>query len=690
MNIINISVKPPKSLSDTVTKEVDRAKDILKNKNLRKSDKALEKISKDIKKKYELWKKQTKLMRSRLVRYNNMLENVVEQVDFPFEGASNITLGYVSGIARTFKSVFNRAVYQDPDIFSAITKRPEIDKEALAKLEQSNNYYFNTETNGLDILKEGTTPCFRDGTLIISGYWKQKIEKVFDSKIYKQASDFVSDYPSPQDAGISEEEYNNILDSFIVDQETEVHSSYLYDTVVYNNPYWEIIPLARFIHYPTYATSIEDMQIYGSEYFLSKEEIKEKIKWKEFYPDQGNRLLEAIPSQKKDTWSATKNFIEGITRQDSDKNDTPFKLIDCVYKADLDDDGILEKYFVTFSPDHKIILSFRTYDLRNNIDFCVDFRFVGREDRFLGVSLVGENEDKFNLMDTLHQHRNNIRTLVTSPILLADKNKKDELDLFTSESIIRPGTTFWVSDIDHSIKQLALQNLDQPGNSLDEENLIVRYIELSIGPTQALSGRDNPSDPRSPMGKTVALMQQANQRIDDYIDEFRKSIPKLAKLQNALLAQYSDDIIKYSIEQDGRVEFKEIDKSFFTTPGIIWRAKRRSLTLSPEFAMQRLGGLLQIYMQLFPFLQKQDPIAIEIWDRMVVASGEPDKEKLILKLQQMMAQQMQQAQQAQQAQQQGIPGIQGQPQQGSNPPGAEEKVNQIINMLKSRGGSQTR
>jgi hypothetical protein len=108
----------------------------------------------------------------------------------------------------------------------------------------------------------------------------------------------------------------------------------------------------------------------------------------------------------------------------------------------------------------------------------------------------------------------------------------------------------------------------------------------------------------------------------------------LAKLHCALLAQFGPEQVKYNIEQDGELTVKELDKSILFKNDIIWQAKRRSVTLSPEFALQRLGGLIQVYAQLLPLLTQQDTKAIELWNRMVIASAEPQKEKLMIQIQQ--------------------------------------------------------
>lgn len=627
--VINLNTNPPPNLSDTMQKEIERIKDIKKDRNIRKSSEKMQEISNCIWKEYDLWKRQTEPNRKNLTKLNEILEGVVEETNFPFEGASNITLGYAAGMCRTFKSTFNKTAYQDQDIFTAVSKSKEIGED-LDSINESVNYSFHSESNGLDVLRQGTIPCLRDGTLILSGYWDRQIEKCNDSKTYKTFAEFNADFPTAQSTGISEKEYSDVADAFIMDDGSEVICNYQFDNILYDGPAYEIVPLARFIYYPVMSLRIRDMKMYGREYYITKDKLKEGAVRKDFYKEAVDELLLKTPTNEKDHWSASKNFIEKLVNRLEDK-DKPFKVADVVWKADLDGDGIREKYLVTFSTEHKgVILSFRNYHIRNNIDFCVDFRLAAREDRFLGISLINEGMDKFNLLDAIHRNRNNVRMLTTSPIMLIDKRYKDDLDFYRAESIIKPGVVFYVDDVEKSMKQMPIQDLSRNNDSMDEEQQIVRYLEFCLGPTQAMSGKETQTDPRAPMGKTIALLQQANSRIDDYLDEFRRSIPELARLHCALLAQYGPDKIKYNIEQDGKLTVKEIDKMLFINSDIIWRSKRRSVTLSPEFGMQRLSGLMQVYAQLLPLLQAGDEKAIEIWNRMVVASGEPNKEVLMI------------------------------------------------------------
>lgn len=624
-----VSLNPPKDIAEKVQKEVDRAEFFLKSRKLRLSEEKKADIERELNQKYESWKKQTNGLRKRLTELNDLLEGVVQETNFPFEGASNITIHYAAATGRTFRAVVNKTMFQDPNVFLVRQFRGINDGDSQ-KLETFANYTFNTESNGLSVLKSGTVPLYRDGTMIFSGHWERRIERGNDVRTYDNAEKFMVDYPSAEDAGVSEEQYGLILDKFLVNEEMELRVDFSYDFIQYEGPEYEIIPFPKFVFFPSYSPSLSRMEGYGKYYYLSDNEIKQRGKRNHYYKDSVDRLMSSDEIGLKDYWTTSRNYIEGIQPQ-PEKEKRPYEMVDLVWRKDLDGDGVQEKYLVTYSPNKKILMSMEPYPIRRNIDMAVEFRFIRREDRFPGVSLLGSCQDLFNQLDVLHRHRNNIRQLVASPVFVANKKNKEDLDFGRFENIIKPGTAFWVDDISNGLKQLQLTNLDQPGNSLDEENLITRYVELSIGTTQGLSGKQTPDDPRAPMGKTIALLNQANQRMDDYIEEHSDSVPRVAELHVALYAQYGPtEGSRFSVGRDGKATEELVPKELLMAPGVKWGFPKRSVTFSPEYVMKRIGGLMAVYAQLLPLIMQKDAKAIEMWNRMVISSGEPDAEKLLI------------------------------------------------------------
>lgn len=636
-------LRAPKDVRDSEDRAADRATLFLKSRLKRLSDDKAEKIEAALSKFYEAWKKQTDTQRKRLVAYAELLEGVVEDTTMPFEGASNVTMHYAAGMARTFRATFNKTAYSDEAIFYPVLS-PELRKklgdkpEALQMLEESFNHSFSKASNGLATLKEGTVPCVRDGTLVVSGYWRREVRRCFDQRTYRTVEAFQQDYPDAAsafgDGEMAVAQYGEIIDFFLAHgdvtpedpEQPELVVGFEYDHVFKNEPEYRVGPWAKFVRYPLTSRAIGDCRLYGYEVQEDREDLKLKRKRGEYYERGVNKCLDSKGEEAGDAWDKSMGFVEGITPA-QDPEGRPVSFVDGVCLLDVDGDGVPEKYLVRFCPSAKALLSLVPHRLRRGIDASVPFRMIKRENRLDGVSLIGDCEDLFNQVDTNVRHRNNVRILTTSPIFLGNDLYKESIDLGRAENVIRPGVTYWVKDVDKAFKQMPVQDLSTSGDGMDELRLLKEHVELVFGPTQAQSGRSTPTDPRAPASKTALLMQQSSGRIDDYLDQFMESLPDLGALHAALLFQHADGpTLKYS-SGDHQAE---IPLELLADPGLRWGAKRRSVQLTPEYAMTRLAHLQALWLGMLPRIMVMDPVAIELWNRQVVASGEPQAEKFLL------------------------------------------------------------
>lgn len=646
-------LRAPKDIRDTEERIAERAAAFLKSRLKNLSPEQAEAIEKKLDKWFLAWKKQTEPQRKRLVRYSDLLEGVVEDSNVPFEGASNITLHYAAGITRTFRATFNKTAYQDQDIFFPILS-PDLAKklgnnpEQVANLEESFNYSFWGACNGLRTLKEGTVPCVRDGTLVVSGHWHREVRHCFDQRVYRSLPEFQKDYPDSEAAGATPEEYQGIIDFFLAHPDpepAEAESSgnapmpipskldapelivgFSYDHLFKDEPEYRVGPWAKFVRYPLSARNLSECQLYGYQVVEDRHAVKLKAKRGEYYKRGVKKAMAAVGNPIPDDWDKALGFVEGIT-QNNEPGEKPLRPVDGCCLLDLDSDGVPEKYQFKYDPDSKSLLSLTPHRLRRGLDASVVFRMVKRENRLDGVSLIGDCEDLFNQIDFNARHRNNVRILTTSPIFFGNSKYKDSIDLGRAENVIRPGVTYWVDDIDKAFKQMQLQDLSTTMDNVDELKLYKEHVELVFGPTQGLSGSSTPQDPRAPARKTQLLMMQANGRIDDYLDTFFESGPDLAQVHSALLFQYADGPdLTYTTGK----KTLSLPLQLLADPGLSWGIKRRSVQLTPEFAMARLASLQGLWLQLLPRIAMQDPIAVELWNRQVLSSGEPQADKFLL------------------------------------------------------------
>lgn len=630
------TLRAPKDVREGEERAAERAALFLKSRLKRLSEAQTRSVEKKLDAWYQSWRKQTEPQRRRLVRYSDLLEGVVEDSNVPFEGASNVTLHYAAGMARSFRATFNKTAYQDEDLHYAICS-PELQRklqgrpEVLAALNDGFNESFVRESNGFTTLKEGTIPAVRDGTMVVSGSWRREVRRGFDQRTYRSVEEFQQAYPNAEETGVSEGEYQNLVDLFLTanDEESkELVVEYEYDYVYKDEPEYRVGPWAKFVRYPTFVRSLSDCQLYGYEVKESREDVKRKRASGEYYKDGATRALVAVRQEQNDAWDRAIGYVEGITNP-TERKDQPIRFVDGCCLLDLDGDGVAEKYLVRYAFEEKALLSLSPYRLRRGVEASVVFRMVRRENRLDGVSLVGDCEDLFTQIDTNVRHRTNVRTLTTSPIFIANRQYKENLDLGRAENVIRPGVTYWVDDPtpEKSIHQLPIQNLSSSADGMDELMLYKQHVELVFGPTQGLSGQVAAGDKRAPGNKTIALLNQANGRIDDYLDEFFSSLPELATLHCALLYQFSSGP-DLTFARGGKLLSFPLE--ILSDPGLRWGVKRRSVQLTPEFALARLGMLQGLYAQLLPLLSAGNPIALELWNRQVLASGEPQADNLLL------------------------------------------------------------
>ena len=267
-------------------------------------------------------------------------------------------------------------------------------------------------------------------------------------------------------------------------------------------------------------------------------------------------------------------------------------------------------------------LRIERYGVWRNIPCIVPFRFIGRDDRALGVSFLHDGRDLFRELNALHRHRSNTRKLSDTVTLVLPKSLKEDIDLGAEYAEFRPGMTLWVPDnlaADKYPRQLQIHNLSRSADSLDEESLVVRYLDGLLGVSEGQSGRETQSDPRAPASKTAMLLQRADIRTEDLVEEWKRSVPDLLDLHVALYYQNAQAKLKFMQRAGGKHEESEIATAVLAEPKRRFVLKAVKPSLSPEFEMNRIAAMTAMAFQLqLPIKMKPD-IVIQAWNDYVIA-----------------------------------------------------------------------
>lgn len=587
-------------------------------------------LEKEVKRALEDSRTNTQTMRRRLNDLNDMLEGIAQEVDYPFPNASNVDVKMAVGTVRTLRAIMVRALFPDPDRgFVVSIDRDELRDDANVA-EDAFNWNAAHENNLIEAIKDAIVPTFRDGISFLQGVWDRRAEKVIDYKSYATPDEFLVDYPDPKAAGISEQKFTEIL-THLTESDTSLDATFDNEMIKKDSAEFSIVSLARFYWYPLSAKSLEDCEVYGVRMEESEATMLRKKKTKEYDPAAVDECLSAVREGASvvDLWDRSRDFIEGISRQNEATKRKDFENFRLVMTMDLDDDDMPEKYMGVFNLAKGRFLNFDRYKIRHNIDFLVPLRFIRRDDRLLGPSLLYDGMDIFQEINDIHRHRNNVRMITDAPGFVAEDDLKDTVE----QALInwRPGVVVWVPKGRMSgIQQQQFTNPSNTQNSLDEENSLRGYVEFIIGPTQGLSGQETKGDAGAPATKHLSKIRQAGYRVDDYIDEFRRSFPQIGKLAMALYYQYGSRKMVYQTKnsESGDAIFSEADRALFGAEGINIELNARSVIMSPEFEMERIMALLQAAGVAIANPIEKTRIVGELWNRYVAASRAQDPEKL--------------------------------------------------------------
>lgn len=627
---MNLTLRPPQSSE----KDKKRTK-VMRLRSFKLSDEQRTRIETNIKKWYAAWERGTGPLRRRLQEANDHIENIVEDVDFPWPGASKVTMGLASGHARTVRAIFDRSVFPDHRPF-AVESLGDVKSEDRNLLEIGANWLARRHNNLVKELRNTPIPCFRDGTVPVMGDWKRRIEKVFEVKHYFTADEFITDYPDEKTAGISQERYDDIL-SHVSQMDNALAVEYQTDKVLYDGPWFKAFALARLIWYPVVGIEeLDEAKLYGRLYYAKVDDLRARAKREDIDDKIMSEIIQK-GSINHDPWGISQDQIDGLNFGVDESDKELVKMARLVYVDDLDNDDIPERYWVDYAPESGKVLSAERYKLRNNINCVVLFRFLRRDGRLLGLSLCLDGLDAFKMVDSLHRHRNNVRAITDCPVFIAPEALKESLDLGSGPSAIRPGVTFWLEDryLKEGMgpRQLLIQSLSKTNESLDEEQGVVRYLEFRLGPSMGQSGQESVSDPRAPASKTQALMRQAGFRTDDLLKEWKNSVPEVLDLMSALYYLYGDD--SYQVGQEDGVKdpiFKELKRTVWAYDQQKFIARQNETSFSPEFEMDKVLSLAAIAAQNPLLLQIKPEINLLLWNDLILASRVADPKRFMIDL----------------------------------------------------------
>jgi hypothetical protein len=507
----------PASLSDSYREKMGKLLDL--------TDDQKNRIKEFMKTQISNWKADTAELHQRLQDDNDLTEGVIMETDFPWVGAANVHEPLTEIYMDGSRAVEMRSILGAGLLWVAETDSKEL-INATSEIEEMMNYKARSKWNIERMIPGVIWTANRDGLGILQVPYVEEYEKSHDIVVITSYDEFLMEFPSPEEAGISEEEFSQLaLKSKQATEEEPLEIPITFEKQTYAGPKAEIVELVDFVTFPAWVPSIKDSRCrgYGKRYRAHIETIREKGRDGIFYEDEATRLIEKGKSPTATNYVQSKDDIIGLKRT-NEKDER--ELFEMVVKGRLDDDSEIGKYLVTCSEEGDLL---QVMEYVYRVDFYALFIVDERPNQIIGKSIPAKTRDLNDLADTLINQTVNANTISTVPMFKAKKDMKEDLDPELQSNKIRPGMVLWLSDFD-AVAQFIVQPTDH-GENLQVEERAMRVLDMYIGmPASLFAGGVPAGDPQAPGNKTEALITQGNLRMENPISFLRNGIADLGDI----------------------------------------------------------------------------------------------------------------------------------------------------------------
>lgn len=452
--------------------------------------------------------------------YDKLYSGDLPEKTEPWEGCSNINhpmirIAVSRGVARFMRQFLGRGKMM-------VAKPGTKEQQQLAsRVETVVDFLMRTEIKLKRTIRRLVKKVAKHGTAIAHPYWDEEKEIVKDVKIYKGPEalmDFEKDFPSAKEGGMTPEEYRGYKKDLEEDSDAGIEIPVEYEDYKFRGVRVDLIDRRDFIIHKDIVDP-EKAKVKGQRFWQGWYDIVARYESGQYGEDNGGESLEDL----KDKLGGEKDDKE---KKNPDYMKHRFECIKAIYKYDVDDCKKKEEaLLITIIKDEETgvehLLRCENYGFWHGRDFFIPFR-IDEGDGFDGEGFAEKQWDMNLYANAAHNQRIDRGTIANIPFF---KGRR-ESDVAESRLELAKGVVFWM-DNPTDFEQVRIQGAPIT-DLIAEEQMLERMAELVTGITHHATGKESPTDPRAPATKTLALLQQQDIGIGDYIDCLDPSFADLA------------------------------------------------------------------------------------------------------------------------------------------------------------------
>lgn len=262
-------------------------------------------------------------------------------------------------------------------------------------------------------------------------------------------------------------------------------------------------------------------------YKLNEEKSKGRIS-KEGY----NKLIEQKRGgTEKTEYVKLKEKLESVDEQPlDDQKRTNYQLFEYWCYFSEKDNELPSVWVLLFEKDSKILLKAQPSTYDHNLYPYVAFKGLPVPNRFLGISWVNKIKQVQDEITASHRQRVDNRTVANSKWFSIRRGQEVDVES------IRPAAKVVVNDHDDIKERQFGDNLSM---SIEEEHLLMGFIEKLTALSSWKLGLPSKTDYRAPAAKVIALIQEGDVYFSKYIKRTYAQYEKVVFLMKELIRQYA-------------------------------------------------------------------------------------------------------------------------------------------------------
>ena len=268
------------------------------------------------------WQSSSSTRQGNLRRWNDLLELVEEETDFPWEGASSVRVPLVTLHVVTLHSVMARSILDVDPIWYGKSLDKDV-RDSVPDIEEAINYKAKAELNIIGAVRDWLWNTCRDGLGWVQLTWAEESHPVETVIRVRSVEEFQKEYPTPESANLPPDSYASILEEIGTKATSEVpyEIPISYDHVDYRGPKAEPIDEADMVRAPYTAKDIKNCRVFGKRGYPRLQELKERAENKELWSEAVKSFCSKNSRTRSnsvadDAWRNSREAIEGVKSED--------------------------------------------------------------------------------------------------------------------------------------------------------------------------------------------------------------------------------------------------------------------------------------------------------------------------------------------------------------------------------------